>query len=198
MPVTRGYVRELCIRCLIPSLPLPMHPRLTPETAQWTMPLGQWVPWASVSCVAPKGMCRPQRATAFQGPKGRLPLPLPQEDSGGQWGPPPHAHHSPACLRRPGVYWKGGSPPPPSRAPGLCPATVPPTPSAGFNGTCDRQSPPPTQRGGCIPVPMCRQVDLVYCCTLAVFCCIPCCILYTVYAVFAVGEYHAVCCCIPL
>ena len=38
----------------------------------------------------------------------------------------------------------GGTPPPPSRAPSLCPAAVPPTASAGFNGICNRQQPPPT------------------------------------------------------
>ena len=38
------------------------------------------------------------------------------------------------------MHWKGGRyPPPPSRAPSLCPATVPLTPSAGFNGICNRQ-----------------------------------------------------------
>ena len=31
------------------------------------------------------------------------------------------------------------TPPPPSRAPSLCPATVPLTPSAGLNGICNRQ-----------------------------------------------------------
>ena len=31
-----------------------------------------------------------------------------------------------------------------SRAPSLCPATVSLTPSASFNGTCNRQQPPPT------------------------------------------------------
>ena len=29
--------------------------------------------------------------------------------------------------------------PPPSRAPSLCPATVPLTPSASFHGICNRQ-----------------------------------------------------------
>ena len=39
------------------------------------------------------------------------------------------------------MHWKGGRnpPPPASRAPSLCPATVPLTPSAGFNGICNRQ-----------------------------------------------------------
>ena len=35
-------------------------------------------------------------------------------------------------------------PPPPSRAPSMCPATVPLTPSASLNGICNRQQPPPT------------------------------------------------------
>ena len=43
----------------------------------------------------------------------------------------------------PGMHWKGGSftppPPAPSRAPSLCPATVSLTPSASFNGICNRQ-----------------------------------------------------------
>ena len=33
----------------------------------------------------------------------------------------------------------GGNPPPPSRAPSLCPAAASLTPSAGFNGICNRQ-----------------------------------------------------------
>ena len=32
-----------------------------------------------------------------------------------------------------------GTPPPPSTAPSLCPATVPLTPSASLNGICNRQ-----------------------------------------------------------
>ena len=43
------------------------------------------------------------------------------------------------------MHWKGGSPPPPlSRAPSLCPATVSVTASASFNVICNRQKPPPT------------------------------------------------------
>ena len=59
------------------------------------------------------------------------------------------------------MHWRGGRyplcdipsgccsftevPPPPSRTPSLCPATVPLTASAGFNGICNRQrQPPPT------------------------------------------------------
>ena len=43
-------------------------------------------------------------------------------------------------CRLQGCIGKGGCPPPPrSRAPSLCPATVPLTPSAGFNGFCNRQ-----------------------------------------------------------
>ena len=38
-----------------------------------------------------------------------------------------------------GMYWKGGRYPPPSSAPGLCPVTVPLTPSGGCNGICNRQ-----------------------------------------------------------
>ena len=34
---------------------------------------------------------------------------------------------------------EGGEVPPPSRAPSLCPTTVPLTPSASLNGICDRQ-----------------------------------------------------------
>ena len=40
--------------------------------------------------------------------------------------------------RRPGMHWSGGRYPP-SRAPSLCPATVPLTPDAGFLGICNRQ-----------------------------------------------------------
>ena len=44
------------------------------------------------------------------------------------------------CWGLPAMLWKGGRPPPPpSRAPSLCPATVPLTPSAGFNGICNRR-----------------------------------------------------------
>ena len=41
----------------------------------------------------------------------------------------------------PGMHWKGGKypPPPPSRAPSLCPATVPLTASVSFNGIGNRQ-----------------------------------------------------------
>ena len=45
-----------------------------------------------------------------------------------------------AIIQR-GMHWKGGEaapPPPSSRAPSLCPATVPLTASAGFNGICNR------------------------------------------------------------
>ena len=39
-----------------------------------------------------------------------------------------------------GMHWEGGEiTSPPSRAPSLCPATVPLTPSAGFDGICNRQ-----------------------------------------------------------
>ena len=41
--------------------------------------------------------------------------------------------------RRQGCIGKGGEPPPPSRAPSLCPATVSLAASAGFNGICNRQ-----------------------------------------------------------
>ena len=46
-------------------------------------------------------------------------------------------------------------PPPPSRAPSLCPATVTLTPSAGFNGICNRRYPPPHCFGNLLrpPVP---------------------------------------------
>ena len=40
----------------------------------------------------------------------------------------------------PELHWKGGcATPPPSRAPSVRPATVSLTPSAGFNGICNRQ-----------------------------------------------------------
>ena len=43
-------------------------------------------------------------------------------------------------MPAPGMHWKGGRYPPPfSRTPSLCPATVPLTPSASFNGICNRQ-----------------------------------------------------------
>ena len=38
-----------------------------------------------------------------------------------------------------GCIGKGRRGPPPSRAPSLCSATVSLMPSAGFNGTCNRQ-----------------------------------------------------------
>ena len=42
------------------------------------------------------------------------------------------------CPR--GMHWKGGRfPPPSSTAPSLCPATASLTPSASFNGICNRQ-----------------------------------------------------------
>ena len=41
------------------------------------------------------------------------------------------SHHAQGCIGRP--------PPPPSRAPSLCPATVPLTARAGFHGICNRQ-----------------------------------------------------------
>ena len=43
-----------------------------------------------------------------------------------------------------GCIGRGEAPPSPSRAPSLCPATVPLTPSASFNGICNRRKPPPT------------------------------------------------------
>ena len=49
--------------------------------------------------------------------------------------PPPPARRSHA-LR--GMHWKGGRYPR-SRAPSLCPATAPLTPSASLNGICNRQ-----------------------------------------------------------
>ena len=44
-----------------------------------------------------------------------------------------------------GMRWRGGGGhrPRPSRALSLCPATVSRTPSGSFNGTCNRQYPPP-------------------------------------------------------
>ena len=42
------------------------------------------------------------------------------------------------------MHWNGREVAPLSRAPSLCPATVPLTPDAGFNGICNRQKPPPT------------------------------------------------------
>ena len=50
------------------------------------------------------------------------------------------ATHSKALRPRQGCIVGGGYPlPPPSRAPSLCPATVPLTPSASLNGICNRQ-----------------------------------------------------------
>ena len=52
--------------------------------------------------------------------------------------PPPQSdRHEPPPP--PGMHWKGGYPPPSSRAPSLCPATVPLTASVSFNGIGDRQ-----------------------------------------------------------
>ena len=42
---------------------------------------------------------------------------------------------SQGCIGR----WGGAPPPPPSRAPCLCPASVPLTASASLNGICNRQ-----------------------------------------------------------
>ena len=50
--------------------------------------------------------------------------------------PPPRAPHPQGCSERGAPY--------PSRAPSLCPATVSLTASAGLNGSCNRQQPPPT------------------------------------------------------
>ena len=46
---------------------------------------------------------------------------------------------APHESRYPGMHCKEGPPPPPAGPPSLCPATVPPTASAGFNGICNRQ-----------------------------------------------------------
>ena len=82
-----------------------------------------------------------------------LPLSLPQEEDfcnagvrcvGAAWKalrpdnplPRPKYDLRQRCIR------KGGAPPPPSppsRAPSLCPATVPLTPSASLNGICNQQ-----------------------------------------------------------
>ena len=81
-----------------------------------------------------------------------LPAPVPQK-SGGGWEVAVlhrvvderfHQDIRFAHLRQPrppGMHWKGGRypPPPPSRAPSLCPATVSLTPSASFDGICNRQ-----------------------------------------------------------
>ena len=58
--------------------------------------------------------------------------------------PPPFLSALPGRgVRRggcPGMHCKGGgNPPPPSRAPSLCPATVSLAASAGFNSICNRQ-----------------------------------------------------------
>ena len=69
---------------------------------------------------------------------------------GGGWGCPPGPPRG-CAPRTPGhpqrcLGWRGGgtpplepAPPPLSRAPSLCPATVSLTPSAGLNGICNRQ-----------------------------------------------------------
>ena len=50
---------------------------------------------------------------------------------------------------------RGGEvpPPPSSRAPSLCPATVPRTPGASLNGTSNRQKPPPNRFGNLLQPP---------------------------------------------
>ena len=59
--------------------------------------------------------------------------------------PPPPPSVSGGAGGTPGVHWIWGGgatrevPPPPSRAPSLCPATAPLTPSASFNGIRNRQ-----------------------------------------------------------
>ena len=61
-------------------------------------------------------------------------------------GTPPTPTHSSEttpkrmqCPPPPSGGRRNRPPPPPSRAPSLCPATVPLTASAGFNATCNRQ-----------------------------------------------------------
>ena len=55
------------------------------------------------------------------------------------WGPPPCPTGPEGGGVRGRDASKRGEPPPPSRAPSPCPATVSLTPSAGFNGICNRQ-----------------------------------------------------------
>ena len=64
-------------------------------------------------------------------PRGQGPRPV--TTAGG--GPSKPVSQAPA----PEMRWKGGRYPSPSRAPSLCPATVSLTPSASFNGVCNRQ-----------------------------------------------------------
>ena len=57
-----------------------------------------------------------------------------------RWLSPPAPAPAPAPPPPPGMHWKGGGyPRPPSRAPTLCPATVPLTPSASLKGIRSRQ-----------------------------------------------------------
>ena len=58
--------------------------------------------------------------------------------------PPPHSPPLTACSGPQGYIGRGGGTLPLSRACSLRPATVFLTPSASFNGICDRQQPPPT------------------------------------------------------
>ena len=88
----------------------------------------------------------------WRAPSGALcsppPLPSPQgmhwkAAVGRVWNH--HCRSSRACpkafLAYSVLHWTrgGGTPPPRSRAPSLCPATVPLTPSASLTGVCNRQ-----------------------------------------------------------
>ena len=79
------------------------------------------------------------------------PLGPPAAQSRGQRGPGPlnrtrvHKGSAAGCGGgTPRDALEGGKVPPPSRAPSLCPATVPLTPCASLKGICNRQYPPAT------------------------------------------------------
>ena len=95
---------------------------------------------------APDKSHRPRARTALHTHTAPAPLPpLPTIDKPQPFpGPtPPLRRVSVASFatvwHADGMRWRGGGPPPPPPGPSLCPATVPLTASANFNGVCNRQ-----------------------------------------------------------
>ena len=67
-------------------------------------------------------------------------------------------HQSPPISHLQGCIGRGGGTrPPPSRLPSLCPATVSRTASASLNGICNRKQPPPTACLTACPGPPCAS-----------------------------------------
>ena len=107
------------------------------------------------------------RVTDFGGSERRKSCPLARRSALGHWGctrPCTSSHTPPPTLNNPedivpfrdgysvraagglgfrgaGIIGRGEPPPSPSRAPSLCPATVPLTASASLNGFCNRPQP---------------------------------------------------------